>query len=356
MQAPQALPVKIDHPVAAAGGQLGFLGQGGHGRGAAAEARQDADLHRHAPAARLHQGRLVEVLLEPLQRVGVVLHHQVVDQLPQGPELPVLQPVVVGKAKGPGREADQGARALQLAAHFPQQSGELLAPPAHPGPLGVVIGRFEARFGEVAGTAERVIAQLHRPGEMVVELDTVNVATLHDLADQAEEALPHPRVGGVEPHHRLAVHSHLAAAVAALQHPVGMLGHHRGIGRLHQAIFKPGNHLEPAPVGGLGEATDWIEIGVGLGQGRLHRRMAGAVEGGSPAPHIRVEGVEARIGQLPHRPVDPGGVVIEGAGAIGEPNADAPGWGRLALGQQGEGSQGPGQGEQHAHRSWQEGL
>ena len=62
-------------------------------------------------------------------------------------------------------------------------------------------------------------------------------------------------------------------------------------------------------MGGLGEAADRIEVGVGLLQGRLHWRMAGAVEGGAPAPHVGIEGVEARFCQLLHRPIDAGGVV-----------------------------------------------
>ena len=145
VQTPKALPIEIDHAMAPLQRQLGFLGQGRHGWGAATEARQDADLHRHAPAARLDQGRLVEVLFEALQRVGVVLHYEVVDQLAQGPKLPVLQPVVVSKAEGARREADHRARGLELAPQLPQQGGELLTPPAHPGPIRVVVWRLPAR-------------------------------------------------------------------------------------------------------------------------------------------------------------------------------------------------------------------
>ena len=108
-------------------------------------------------------------------------------------------------------------------------------------------------------------------------------------------------------------------------------------------------------MGGLGEAADRIEVGVGLLQGRLHRRMAGAVEGGAPAPHVGIEGVEARFGQLLHRPIDAGGVVVERAGAIGEPHADAPGRSWLAFGQQ-RSVASPRQAEQNARRSWQKGL
>ena len=190
---------------------------------------------------------------------------------------------------------------------------------------------------------------------MVVELDAIDAAALHDFADQAKKALPHPRVGGVEPHHWFAVHDHLSAAIPALQHPIGVLSHHGSIGRLHQAVLKPGDHLQAAAMGGLGEAADRIEVGVGLLQGRLHRRMAGAVEGGAPAPHVGIERVEARFCQLLHCPIDAGGVVVEGAGAIGEPHADAPGRSWLSLGQQWSvGS--PRQGEQNARRSWQKGF
>ena len=190
---------------------------------------------------------------------------------------------------------------------------------------------------------------------MVVELDAIDAAALHDFADQAKKALPHPRVGRVEPHHWLAVHDHLSAAIPALQHPIGVLAHHGCVGRLHQAVLKPGDHLQAAAMGGLGEAADRIEAGVGLLQGRLHRCMAGAVEGGAPAPHVGIEGVEARFGQLLHCPIDAGGVVVERAGAIGEPHADAPGRSWLALGQQ-RSVASPRQAEQNARRSWQKGL
>ena len=117
-----------------------------------------------------------------------------------------------------------------------------------------------------------------------------------------------------------AMHGGEAGAIEFLQHPLGVLPHHLGLGRLHQAVFKPGDHLQAAPVGGLGEPANWIKARVGLAQGRLERRPAAVVKGGAPAPHIRIEGVEARLRQFVHGPLDPASVVIEGAGAIGEPH------------------------------------
>ena len=117
------------------------------------------------------------------------------------------------------------------------------------------------------------------------------------------------------------MHGGEAGAIAFLQHPFGVLAHHLGLGWLHQAVFEPGDHLQAAPVGGLGEAADRIEPAVGLAQGRLQRRPTAGVEGGAPAPHIRVEGVETCLSQFVHGPIEPAGVVVEGAGAIGQPHA-----------------------------------
>ena len=109
-----------------------------------------------------------------------------------------------------------------------------------------------------------VVPQFHGPGEVVIELNAVDLAALHDLADQPEEPRPHPRVSGVEPDHLLAMHGHAAFAGAVLQHPVGVFADHRGIRRLHQAVLKPGDHPQTASVGGLGEAANRIELGGAL--------------------------------------------------------------------------------------------
>ena len=190
--------------MAAAGGQPCLLAQDVHVCGASAEARQNADLHRHAPAAGLHQGRLVEVVGEALHRIGVVLHHQLIDQFPQGPQLPVLEPMVVGKPEGAGGEADdrplRPGHLGQMAPQLPQQPRQLLAPPAHPSPVGGAGGGFQPRLGAVEPPGVVVVAQLHGPGEMVIELDAIGAAALHHLADQADEPGPHPRVRRIQPH------------------------------------------------------------------------------------------------------------------------------------------------------------
>ena len=317
-------------------GEAHLLLQDCHVGGAATEAGEDADLHGHAPAAGLDQRRLVEIALETLHRIGVVLHDQVVDQFAQGPELPVLQPVVVGEAEGAGREADHrapwAAHLLHGGPQFPQQGGELLAAPLHPVAVVEVGGRLPAGVSEIKGAGVGVIAQFHRPGEVVVELDAIDPAALHDLLDQTDEAGPHPRVGRIQPHPQVlerggfqvgAMHGVEGTAVGAAQHPLRVPLDHFGIARLHQAVLEPGDHLHAAPMGGLGEAADRVEARVGLGKGRLHRSPAAAVEGGPPAPDIGVEGVEAGGIELRHGGLDATGVVVEGAGAVGEPDADA---------------------------------
>ena len=201
---PKALPIEVDHPMAALGRQLHLLAQGVHRGGAGAEASQDADLHRNAPGARLDQGRLVQVPAVTGDRIGVVLNHQVVDQAAEGPELPVLQPLVVGEAEGAGREADHQApgalHRLEPRPQFAQQAGELLAAPPHPEAVVGIERWLLARLGPVEGAGGVVVAQLHGPGEVVIQLDAIDITALHDFDNQADEAGPHPRMGRVQPH------------------------------------------------------------------------------------------------------------------------------------------------------------
>ncbi len=208
---------------------------------------------------------------------------------------------------------------------LPQQGRELLASPAHPGPVVLVIGGFPTGGLAVERAGVRVVAQLHGPGEMVVELHSIHAASLHDFADQADEALPHAGMGRVQPDHRAAMQRVAGAAVPFGQHPIGLATHHVGISRLHQPVLKPRNHLQTAALGSPGHPADRIQVGIRLLQRRLQRRPAAAVEGGTPAPHVGVERVEAGLGQFADGLLDQGWVVVEGAGAIGKPDADAPG-------------------------------
>ena len=187
----------------------------------------------------------------------------------------------------------------------------------------MIIGGLLAGFVAVEIPGEGVIAKLDRPGEVVIQLDAIEPAAPHNLTDQTKKALPHTRMGRIQPGHRLAMQHHLGAAIALVQHPSWVALHHLGIGRLHQAILKPGNHLQATPVGRLGEPADWIELGGLHRQGGLHGGIAGAVKGGATAPHIRVERVEARRGQFGHGLLNPGCFVIKRTWAIGEPHADA---------------------------------
>ena len=66
-------------------------------------------------------------------------------------------------------------------------------------------------------------------------------------------------------------------------------------------------------------------VGLGLGQGRLDGGKGGAVESGSPAPDVGVEGVEAGFGELADGLINPGVVVVKRARAVGEPDANPPG-------------------------------
>ena len=208
-----------------------------------------------------------------------------------------------------------------------------MAPPGHPSPVGHVEGGIIAGVFAVERPGVGVVAKIDGPGEVVVQLDAIDAAALHDFANQADQALAHPWMGGIEPHHRLAMHAHAAGAIAGLQDPVGVLLHHGGIGRLHQSVLKPRNHLHAAPMGRCRHAANRIQgpgsaavaLGLRLGQGRLDGGKGGAVEGGSPAPHVGVEGVEAGFGELADGLINPGVVVVERARAVGEPHANPPG-------------------------------
>ena len=147
-------------------------------------------------------------------------------------------------------------------AQLAQQARELLTPPAHPDPIGDICRRLATGFAAIESAGVGVIAQFDGPGEVVIELNAVHGTALHNLGDQADKSSPYLRMGGIEPHHRLAMHGHGAAAIQSLLQPIGIAPHHLGIGRLHQPILKPGNHLQAPAVGRAGEAADRIEIGI----------------------------------------------------------------------------------------------
>ena len=187
----------------------------------------------------------------------------------------------------------------------------------------MVIGWLHPLLPFVESAGEGVVTEFHRPGEVIVELDAIHLAALHDLPDQPEKALAHAGVSGIQPHHLLAVHQHSSAAIAFLQHPLRVLPHHGGIGGLHQAVLKPGDHLQAALVGGAGHVADGVVSAIGLQQGRLDRRPAAAVKGGAPAPHIGVERVEAGARQFGDGAIEAPRLVVERAGAVGEPHPNA---------------------------------
>ena len=114
MASPETFPVKEDHAKTAITGQPHLLAQVLHRRRAFAEARQDADLDGHPPFPGLAQSRLIQIPLKSLHRIGIVLHHQLIDQLTECPELPVLQPEVVGLAEGAWRKADSSGETFLL--------------------------------------------------------------------------------------------------------------------------------------------------------------------------------------------------------------------------------------------------
>ena len=106
-----------DLSVASSGGQLPLFRQRRHVGGATAEARQHTDLHRNAPTTGLDQGRLIEIAGEALHRIGVVLHHQIIDQAPQGPQLPVLEPLVKNRRRLAIADCWERSSALDLDAN-----------------------------------------------------------------------------------------------------------------------------------------------------------------------------------------------------------------------------------------------
>jgi hypothetical protein len=159
---------------------------------------------------------------------------------------------------------------------------------------------------------------------MVVELDAIHLAALHDLTDQAETALAHAWVRWIQEHHRLAVQLDRAAAVPFLQHPLRVLLHHRRRGRLHQAVFKPGDHLQAAAVGLLAHAADRVVATTDLGQGWFDWCPAAVVKGAAAAPDVGIQRVESGCRQFGHGPVDATGGVVQRAGTVGQPDAEAP--------------------------------
>ena len=333
--APQTFPVEIDHAVPPADGERCLLGQHIHRCGAASEAGQDADLHRHSPAACLDQRRLIQILGESRQGIGVVLNHQIIDQISQRPELPVLEPVVVGKAEGAGGKADHGAprsiRRGETAAQHPQQFSQTLAAPAHPEPIGDISWGILAGIRLVERGGGGVIPQLDRPGEMIIQLDPIDAATLHNLPDQTQKPFLNLGMGGIEPHPQIlqrraaqigAVHRVQGTPIPSAQKPIGVIAGHLAVSRLHQPVLEPRDHLQPASVGAAGETADGIEIGSHRRQSRLQRGVAAAVERGAAAPDIGVERVETGLGQLLHGLIDATRVVIERTGTVGQPDAD----------------------------------
>ena len=113
-----------------------------------------------------------------------------------------MKPLVVGKAKGARREADAFIAAAFGQGHpqAEQQFGELVPAPIHPGPVAEIRWGVLAGFAAVELAGELVVAQLHRPGEMVIELDAIGVATASDLRDQPHKPLLHTWMGRIQPH------------------------------------------------------------------------------------------------------------------------------------------------------------
>ena len=85
-----------------------------------------------------------------------------------------------------------------------QQIGELAAAPLHPETVGVVCRWLLAGFIAVERAGVVVVAQVHRPGEVIIKLNAIGIAAADDLTDQSDDTALHPGVGRVEPDPQIA--------------------------------------------------------------------------------------------------------------------------------------------------------
>ena len=131
MAPPETLPVKENHAVTAITCQAHLGLQICCGGCSLAESSQDPDLDGKVPLPRLAQSRLIQIPLKAFHGIGIVLNHEFIDQLTEGPEFPVLQPEVVRLSERSRRQADPPGEAflLKTKAQLPQQLRQLASTP-----------------------------------------------------------------------------------------------------------------------------------------------------------------------------------------------------------------------------------
>jgi len=115
-------------------------------------------------------------------------------------------PVVIGEAEGPGRKADHrsrcGERFIFTAQSFPAQAcGAAGRAPGHPFSVVVITRRFTAGVFAEQGAVVGVVAEFHRPGEVVNRAGMpIHVASPARFSPiRPMNRARNPRVGGVQP-------------------------------------------------------------------------------------------------------------------------------------------------------------
>ena len=187
--------------------------------------------------------------------------------------------------------------------------------------VGVVLRRSSAGALLIQIHGEGVVTELHGPGEMIIELQALHRTAPQGFHNQTDEPLADSRMRGIQPGHAVAaVQQHPALTIGPGKHPLGMVPHHLGIGRLHQAVFKPGHHLNAALTPFLHQRADRINGQSRLLQRRLHRCIGTPVKRGAATPDIGQDPIESCSLELLHRFTDAGTVVIERARTVGQPD------------------------------------
>lgn len=329
MPAPQTFPIKKYYTMPALTCQSNFLLKNWHGRRALSKTSQNADLCWNLPFPGFTQSRLIKISGKSFYRVSVILNNQFINKITESPKFPILKPQVVGLSEWSGRQTDAHRKVfiLQPLPQFTQQGCELFTAPDHPTAVGVIWRWRAAHLLFIEGSRKCVVAELHRPSEMVIKLKTIHPTPLQGFHDQTDESSPDLRMGRVQPGHAVvAMHGHPSLAIGSSKNPLRMITNHSGVSWLHQAVLKPRHHLDSTLPAFLCNGADRIELNTGLQQRRLDRGKKTLMKRGATTPNIRDHPVETSCLKALHRQPDALLVVVQLAGTIGEPNPHRQSW------------------------------